>query len=169
MGYYSDVRIVVSKEGWKVFEDFVGEAAEEMNEHNLLDGLSIWSTKEKEVYFGWNSIKFYDELSDVDIIHKGLRHLKELDYSYEFVRLGEEEGDYETDHYSSKTREKDNCLGTPYGERAFADTEYVTNAEDLVDVFSDKYRYMDPTILEKAAQKIREKREEKEKWKRTNG
>lgn len=57
------MRIVVSKEGWKVFEDFVGEAAEEMNEHNLLDGLSIWSTKEKEVYFGWNSIKFYHNLA----------------------------------------------------------------------------------------------------------
>jgi hypothetical protein len=103
MGYRSDVMALVYPAG---------------GEHNLLnydklktlmnttfkDVLDFWS----EGYFTWDdthrvlkfsapSIKWYDSYPEVDRFTKFLEEAHELEYEYEFIRVGEEDDDLETD------------------------------------------------------------------------
>ena len=171
MGYYSDVRIVMSQEGWKVFKGYVDKnCGDEV--YNLVEHLDVWYTKDNWVYFGWNSIKFYDDFEEVSAIYGGLNHLKDLDYSYNFAKLGEANDDFNTLQYSSKTRKEEKWLPEPYEDRHFADLDVIDDVEMQADILASKYLYTNPEALEKAAQKIREKKEKEIRWKnwrRTNG
>lgn len=96
MGYLSDVRITVSQEGYKELEAFVSKGSSEFIANLLEDGIpDVFEVGGDEVYFGWNSIKWYEQFDDVRLIIKGLNHLEKLGYSYNFIRSGEEYGDIE--------------------------------------------------------------------------
>lgn len=167
MGYYSDVRIVMSQEGWKVFKGYVDEnCGDEV--YNLAEHLDVWYTRDNWVYFGWNSIKFYDDFEEVAAVYQGLDCLKESDYSYNFAEMGEEITDFNTLQYSSKTRKEERWLLEPYVEKHFDDLYPIKGVEMQSDIIANRYFDTDqrmPEVLEKAAQKIREKRaEEERRW-----
>ena len=84
MGYRSDIRIVTSKKGYEVLKEFVKKYLEEKDldtkEYNLLECLEVKAEDKEQIYFGWNSIKWYDGCEgyeDVDAIVQGIDHLGE--------------------------------------------------------------------------------------------
>lgn len=96
MGYLSNVRITTSCEGYKELEAFVSKGSSEFIANLLEDGIpDIFEVGNNEVYFGWDSIKWYEQFDDIKLIVKGLNHLERLGYSYNFIRSGEEYGDIE--------------------------------------------------------------------------
>lgn len=104
MGYRSDVRIIVSKDGLKELRRVVREEAMKYAtpdyDYNLLNSARIlYNDDGYQVMIGWNSIKWYEgDYKDVDAIMKGLDELRRDGYSYSFARLGENYDDIEEDH-----------------------------------------------------------------------
>lgn len=103
MGYRSDVQALIYPQG---------------GEHNLLnyDKLkTLMHTTFKDVYDYWqdpyftwddnhrvlsfeaNSVKWYDSYPPVARFTKFLEEVHELEYEYEFIRIGEDDTDIETD------------------------------------------------------------------------
>lgn len=54
MGYYSDVRIVVSNEGFKRLSEYV---TEHTNDINLLNNCDVFIKGNNEICIGWNFLK----------------------------------------------------------------------------------------------------------------
>jgi hypothetical protein len=103
MGYRSDVKALIYPAG---------------GEHNLLnydklktlmnttfkdvldywsDDYFTWDDKHRVLKFDANSIKWYDSYPEVTRFIKFLEEAHELEYEYEFIRLGEEDDDVEDD------------------------------------------------------------------------
>ena len=132
MGYRSDVRIVTSKKGFKVLDDYVKKYLREHDKNrnwNLLKRPDIKKESPYTTYIGWNCLKWYEysDYVDVDAIMKGLDYLKENDYSYRYSRIGENYDDYDEEYYESN-REEEQDLTFPSVIREF-DDDYVF--EDL--------------------------------------
>lgn len=128
MGYRSDVRIITSKKGFKELRKFTDNYLKENNWEygNLLDSCNLKFENDNSIYFGWDSIKWYDfsdDCEDVVAISKGLEHLKEQDLSYRYAIMGEDLNDYEESYYES-TNEKEQDLEFPCLARYF-DDDYV--------------------------------------------
>ena len=111
MGYRSDVRILVSTKGFEVLEKGVLEYLEKKqkgDDYNLLNSCDVKKIdkESKEVYLGWNWVKWYtDDFDDVDAVMHGLKKVEEADLSYQFARIGEDENDVERDeHYNKDDR-----------------------------------------------------------------
>lgn len=118
MGYYSDVRIVVSNEGFKKLSEYVNGHT---NDINLLNNCDVFIKGNNEICIGWNFFKWWDEFPEVKTVMEGLEILESEDYSYRFSRLG---GDaIEEFGYDSKNKERDNCLSYPNIEKYFNDEE----------------------------------------------
>ena len=104
MGYRSDVKALIYPLG---------------GEHNLLeyDKLKLlfnttfqdvfeawgedyfsWNDKHRVLEFDANSVKWYDSYPEVQRLTKFLSEVQELGYEYEFMRIGEEDDDIETDN-----------------------------------------------------------------------
>lgn len=118
MGYRSDIRIVTSKKGYEVLREFVKKYLEEKDldtkEYNLLECLEVKAEDKEQIYFGWNSIKWYDGCEgyeDVDAIVQGIDHLGENEYSYRYMIIGESYDDIEEQYYDG---EKDNNINLEY-------------------------------------------------------
>ena len=113
MGYRSDIRIVVSKEGYEKLKEFSDKYIFEKNRENdceldnLLNLCDVFKMDDKQCYIGWNSVKWYDGFPDVDAIEKGLDYLQENDYSYRISIIGESIEDIEERSYDSEQREED--------------------------------------------------------------
>ena len=56
-----------------------------------------WLPNVRVLQFSANSIKWYDSFPEVDLFPKFLADVQELGYEYEFIRIGEEDDDLETD------------------------------------------------------------------------
>ena len=103
MGYRSDVMALVYPAG---------------GEHNLLnydklktlmnttfkdvldfwsDDYFTWDDKHRVLKFAANSIKWYDSYPEVDRFTTFLAEVRELEYEYEFIRIGEDTDDIEDD------------------------------------------------------------------------
>ena len=103
MGYRSDVKALIYPQG---------------GEHNLLnyDKLKLimnttfkdvwdywsddyfkWDDKHRVLVFDANSVKWYESYPEVAKFMKFLQEVHELEYEYEFIRLGEEDDDVEAD------------------------------------------------------------------------
>jgi len=103
MGYRSDVKALVYPAG---------------GEHNLLnydklktlmnttfkdvldfwsDDYFTWDDKHRVLKFAANSIKWYDSFPEVDRFTTFLAEVQELEYEYEFIRIGEDTDDIEDD------------------------------------------------------------------------
>lgn len=104
MGYRSDVKALIYPLG---------------GEHNLLeyDKLKLlfnttfqdvfeawgedyfsWNDKHRVLEFDANSVKWYDSYPEVQRLTKFLSEVQDLGYEYEFMRIGEEDDDIETDN-----------------------------------------------------------------------
>ena len=97
MGYRSDIRIITSEKGFEELKKFVTKYLKEHNEdYNLLENCDIKQEGKKQCYFGWNYVKWYEnDYEDVDAIMEGLQHLSDKEYSYRYMRIGEEYDDVE--------------------------------------------------------------------------
>lgn len=111
MGYLSDVRIVTSKKGYEVLDNYVKKYLRDREisrTWNLMKQCNFMKKTENEVCFGWNSLKWYEEYEDVKAVMSGLNNLRKNDYSYNYARIGESYDDFETDCYESNSKgEKD--------------------------------------------------------------
>lgn len=122
MGYRSDIRIITSKEGFEKLKEFVEEYLKEHNEdYNLLEECDIKQEGKEQCYFGWDSVKWYEnDYTDVDAIMEGLNHIGEKEYSYRYMRIGESYDDIEERFYDGEKDEK-LCLEFPCLIREFDD------------------------------------------------
>lgn len=129
MGYRSDVRIVVSKEGYELLKEFVeyylkdNVKKEEINEMNLLKSVDIKTEGKDQVYLGWNSLKWYDGYKDVDAIMEGLNYLEDNERSYRYMIIGEDYTDVE-EMSNDGEKDKDIYLEYPSMIRGF-DDDYI--------------------------------------------
>ena len=125
MGYRSDVRIVTSKNGFEKLKKFVENYLKEKNEdYNLLKECDIKKEGSNQCYFGWNWIKWYEnDYAEIDAIMEGLNHLGEEEYSYRYMRIGEDREDYDEQYYDGD-KESEQDLEYPNLIREF-DDEYV--------------------------------------------
>ena len=103
MGYRSDVKALIYPQG---------------GEHNLLnyDKLKLimnttfkdvwdywsddyfkWDDKHRALVFDANSVKWYESYPEVAKFTQFLQQVHELEYEFEFIRLGEEDDDVEAD------------------------------------------------------------------------
>lgn len=131
MGYRSDVRIITSKKGFEKLSDFVKKYLEkeekDLNEYNLLESLEIKTIGKDQYYFGWNYLKWYDGYTEVDAINEGLEYLRENEFSYRFMEIGEDYSDIQ-EHYYDGEKDKDTILEYPSMIREF-DDDYI---KDLI-------------------------------------
>ena len=153
MGYRSDVRIVVSRNGYKQFKKYVEEhinkyklnlspdsiSAISNYDYNLLNSLDVSkiSPDKKEVYFGWDSLKWYDGYEEVDAIMDNLNRLEENGYGYGYARLGEDVEDYEELYSESSTKDGIEDIYVPSISRYFSDDDLYYDC-DLKKEFMDK-------------------------------
>ena len=115
MGYRSDVRIVTSKKGFKVLDDYVKKYLREHDKNrnwNLLKRPDIKKESPYTTYIGWNCLKWYEysDYVDVDAIMTGLDYLKENGYSYRYSRIGENYDDYDEKYYESENEEEQDLI-----------------------------------------------------------
>ena len=126
MAYRSDVRLVVSKDGYKQLKKYVNENLPESHkEYNLLQSPDVELENEEQVYLGWNATKWYEysDFKEVDVIMNGLKDLMKTEYSYNYARLGENADDYEESSFTGE-RDKELYLEFPQLERYFDDDSF---------------------------------------------
>lgn len=122
MGYRSDVRVVTSKKGYKVLQDYVEkQLGKDNSDYNLLDSPDVFIKGRNGVLIGWNSIKWYEnsDYKEIDAIKLGMNHLADKDLGYRFARIGESYDDYEE---RSENGKDDDYLPYPSMIREFDDT-----------------------------------------------
>jgi hypothetical protein len=56
-----------------------------------------WNDHHRVLQFTANSIKWYDSYPDVARFTKFLEEVRDLEYEYEFIRIGEDDNDVESD------------------------------------------------------------------------
>lgn len=56
-----------------------------------------WDDKHRVLKFSANSVKWYDSFPEVGKLVSFLADVQELGYEFEFIRIGEEDDDIETD------------------------------------------------------------------------
>ena len=115
MGYRSDVRIVTSKKGFKVLDDYVKKYLREHDKNrnwNLLKRPDIKKETPYTTYIGWNCLKWYEyaDYVDVDAVMTGLNYLKEKGYSYRYSRIGENYDDYDEQYYETDNEEEQDLV-----------------------------------------------------------
>ena len=140
MGHRSDIRIMTTKKGFNKLKEYTDNYLKDKNftYGNLLDDLDLNYETKYAKYFGWNSMKWYEECEgyeDVDAIMNGLRYLKEIDYSYRYARIGEDYSDYDEFYYESSNEEEQD-LEYPCMTRYF-DDEYIIKNMKLNDKGND--------------------------------
>lgn len=107
MGYRSNVRIVVSKEGYEFLKKYVAEESKENECVDLLDFATIKPYEINDVSITWNYIKWHICFTEVSIVETGLGYMEKENLSYGFCRIGEDETDIE--RYSFEGKDKINC------------------------------------------------------------
>ena len=128
MAYRSDVRIVVSNRGYRELETFVDlNLPKDVKNYNLLKSPDVKKQGSDQIYFGWDSVKWYEDTGflEVETIMNGLNHLRDNEYSYNYARLGEEVSDYE-EKYFEGDNDKDVSLEFPQLERYFDDDQFIS-------------------------------------------
>lgn len=103
MGYRSDVKALiypVSSEHSLIEYDKL-KLLMNTTFKNVLDSWGdesfTWDDKHRILMFNADSIKWYESFPEVASFPKFLEDVHELEYEYEFIRLGEEDDDVESD------------------------------------------------------------------------
>lgn len=137
MGYYSDVRLTVSKEGFDRLSSFVNSTCKEAECLNPLDHCTNLFRGRDFYLISWDDWKWYSQFPEIEVMEDGLKKLKEADCSYDFCRMGEDLDDIEEDsHVSSREGEPDCRYYMPYISREFVDIDVIcrndmVNAKDF--------------------------------------
>ena len=120
MGYYSDVRVVVTKDGLKRLRELVRDELEASGEdYNLLDNAVLkYNSSYKQVMLCWDYLKWYDYYKDVDAVMQALDNLHEEGYSYCFSRIGEDMSDIDEFNYEGDNEDE---VEYPWVHREFDD------------------------------------------------
>lgn len=141
MGYRSDVRIIMSKNGFNKFKKYVedhirkyklnnikeGSIAATYNyDYNLLNNLDVSkaSSDGNQIYIGWDNLKWYDGYEEVDSIMDSLNKLEKNGYGYRYVRIGESFDDIEKMEADNTAKDGVKYLDYPGISRGFDDFEY---------------------------------------------
>lgn len=139
MSYRSDVRIIVSKKGYKHLEQYVNDYLKKkgcnIDEYNLLNDCTLKEHSDKGSYIGWNCIKWYDQSNypEIDSIMEGLTDLKEKGYSFRYAKIGESYDDYEEEYYTNEN-DLEEDLEFPSLCREFEDDcviDYMRNKDNI--------------------------------------
>jgi len=118
MGYRSNIRIITSKDGYERLKEFVKDNNKDFN---LLEECDIKQKGKMQCYFGWNYVKWYEDVyPEVIAIMDGLNNLEENEYSYRYMRIGESYDDIEERFYDGE-KDKDLYLEFPSMIREFDD------------------------------------------------
>ena len=120
---------------YEELKQFVKKYLEKYNEeYNLLERCAIKEEGEKQVYFGWDSLK-WDEgyYREVDAIMEALRYLSENGYSYRYSRMGEDYEDYE-EQYNNGEKDNEEDLEFPCLIRQFDDEYVLSSIKDLSEI-----------------------------------
>lgn len=109
MSTKSFVRMITTLEGFKVVKEFVNKKVKEYPYHHVstfMDDFDeiIVSEKDNYVIFGWNRIKFNEELPDVKAIYESLNFLEESNIPYRYGEI--DESDDDTDYAKSFNAKK---------------------------------------------------------------
>ena len=103
MGYRSDVKALiypVSSEHSLIEYDKL-KLLMNTTFKNVLDSWGddyfTWDDHHRVLKFAANSVKWYDSYPDVDLFTKFLTEVRDLEYEYEFLRIGEDDNDVESD------------------------------------------------------------------------
>lgn len=98
MGYYSDIKLITTKEGWKKLEQATSKVRSK-------DDTAYWVTSEAEVMTlcdgkyalaEWNSVKWYEgNMTDVDVLMATLKTFDDQNIPYDYMRTGEEYDDFD--------------------------------------------------------------------------
>lgn len=133
MGYRSDVRIILSIDGFNELSKHVEYHLKlnNLNDHyNYLKYMDVVHKSKDSIYFGWNDVKWYESYDGVFPIMSGLKKLEENQYSYRYMRIGEDYGD--VDEYFNDGKKDENVdLEYPSMIRRF-DDKYVFRCMDKV-------------------------------------
>lgn len=129
MEYISDVRIITSKKGFNKLKKFTDKYLKNNNfrYENILNICDIIDENNKERYFGWNNIKWYEGFEgyeNVDAIMRGLKYLADNDYSYRYAKIDKNFYHYEEYVYESD-KEEEQGLDFLCVNRSF-DDEYIS-------------------------------------------
>lgn len=127
MAYRSDVRIVVSSKGYEELKKYVSDnLPPDLKQYNLLDNTDLKLLRKDQIMLGWNAVKWYEytDFKEVDSIMDGLVSLKDKNYSYRYVRLGEQFDDID-EKYVDGELDKDIFLEYPQIERYFNDDLFI--------------------------------------------
>ena len=127
MAYRSDVRIVVSSKGYEELKKYVSDnLPPDLKQYNLLDNTDLKLLRKDQIMLGWNAVKWYEyaDFEEVDSIMDGLDSLKDKNYSYRYVRLGEQFDDID-EKYVDGESDKDIFLEYPQVERYFNDDLFI--------------------------------------------
>lgn len=131
MAYRSDVRIIVSKNGYEELKKYVdNNLPVEEKKYNLLENTDLKLFKDDQVLLGWNSVKWYEysDFKEVDSIMNGLIDLQEKEYSYRFARIGEQIDDIE-ERYVDGNNDSNIYLEYPAIDRYFYDDHFIIESE----------------------------------------
>ena len=96
MGYYSDVRFNTTKEGYERFKNMLNEGAKSWM-FGSCDTPEVFDECDGEVIFGWDNIKWYGEFPEVRSVMQVYHALRDDSVPFEYVRIGEEFGDFDYD------------------------------------------------------------------------
>lgn len=122
MGYRSNVRITVSKDGFKKLRELVRDsAARSGRDWNLIDTYSTVLANNDQMRVCINDVKWYTGCpgyEDVNDVEDALRELRTLGYGYHFARIGENYTDIEEEYYEG---EEDTYIDWAYIIREFDD------------------------------------------------
>lgn len=106
MGYYSDIVIVTTEDGYKRLTDLI---AQRTNLEDLLGDCEVkHGTIGKEshehlyVSLRWNGQKWYEEYEDVKAVMDSLDGLENENIPYRYTRVGEDYDDVETENYDDE-------------------------------------------------------------------
>ena len=86
---YDKLKLLMNTTFKELFDEWGGEREFE-------DGWE-WDDNHRVLQFIATSVKWYDSYPEVQRFVKFLEEVHELEYEYEFIRLGEEDDDVETD------------------------------------------------------------------------
>lgn len=106
MGYYSDVAIVTTEDGYKTLTGLIAQKTDLNN--LLLDCEISHGTLGKEpnkysyVYLQFNNVKWYEESEDIKAVMDSLDDLENENIPYRFTRVGEDYDDVETNEYDDE-------------------------------------------------------------------
>ena len=132
---------VYRKENISLIITGIGKQQTAINLTRYLENCDIKQEGKKQCYFGWNYVKWYEnDYEDVDAIMEGLQHLSDKEYSYRYMRIGEEYDDVE-EQYCDGEKDKNIFLEYPSMIREF-DDEYVKEQlkenDKIIEIETDK-------------------------------